>query len=396
MANLGCPEEMEAQLVDSSTQLGLATLPWSSITWSRARNQLSTATVVIAGASGGVECCGPIGTLFPWTTMIRIERNGSIVWDGPVTGWSTAEDGTVTVRASDRFILQKKRIIGAHEVFTASTPNNIIRTLLADAHLGNLAYDPYTFTVVSAGAEDEQLTREYKVESGQYIFDAISEVCDNSTTGYYCQVGSNLYVYEPTARFGCGVAGSGNEPKLGPTTTIGRPTVDVEGSDMATDVYELAAGQGAQGFPLIVINSQFAGVFIPIGRLYKSDVSTTTASSSDLSLMAGRLAVENACPAVTVERLRLAPTFGAPGMTPDLANLLPGQHCTIDYETECAFAVPVAQYFEAAGVGSYLTTASVKYARLDLLEFSVQRSQNSGIEETVMGSFRPVVPNYTP
>ncbi len=89
MATLAHPEEYEAIIVNSRTQLSMLHLPWSSITWQRVKNEVSVGQVTVAQANGGIECCGVIGGLFPWVQTLRIERNGEAVWDGPITGWST-------------------------------------------------------------------------------------------------------------------------------------------------------------------------------------------------------------------------------------------------------------------------------------------------------------------
>lgn len=399
MATIGCASEYEAAIVNSSTQIPIKYLPWSQIKWDRRRNQISMGEVTIAGTSGGIECCNWEGGLFPWSQMLRIERNGSVVWDGPVTGWTVSNDGSVTITANDRFILTQKREVATYRYYdgltNASTPNAIIRALVSDGNIGNIAYDPYTVTVVSASAEDERISREYLVERLDSIFACIDDIVQNTFTGYYCAVGSNVYVYEPTARFACGNVLGEPGLRIGEDTTIGRPSVTVDGLGMATTVYVGSSGQGVSGYPVIGVNSQFLGVYLS-SLLEKATGESRVGDSADGQRAAARLSVSSATPAVNIERIRVNENFGSPKLLADLSNLLPGAHVKIDYENTCAFNVVFAEYSETLGVSSYRTATSIQYARMDMLETTVVKTEGGGIEETMLISLRPTIPLTTP
>lgn len=395
MASLSCPSEYEAVIVDSLTQLPLAYLPWASIKWDRRRNQISLATVVVAGVSGGIECCSFEEGLRGWSQMLRIERNGGVVWDGPIVGWSVSSgDGTLTIRAQDRFVLTQKRLVGVYRFLNAQTPNAIIQRLVSDAAIGNPTYDPYTLTVVSAGAEDERLTREYRVERVERVFDCIDEICQNSTTGYFSTLAGSTYVYEPTARVACGNVLAGGCLRLSEETTVGKPGVDVDCLGQITRFYAAASGQGVSGYPQIVVNNDFSGVYLS-SLLEKGSAESRVGATADLTLLAARGAAENATPATTLERIRVNENFGSPMMLANLANLIPGAQVRIDFDGTCAFNVPFVEYSEAAGVSSHRSASSIAYARIDMIEFSVTRDGN-GISEDVDLSLRPTIPTVTP
>lgn len=385
MATIGTCEEYEAFIVASGTQIPLVTLPWSQISWGRLRSDISTASVIVSPQNGGVECCGAIGGLEPWDQMLRIERNGAIVWDGPVTGWRE-EAGTLKVRAMDRFCVSKKRYVGSHLNLVNSDPVAIIASLIASAAIGNPAYDIYSLTAAYSSASTETVSREYFVERLDTVYDAIREVVSATTKGFFTCYRDTVYLYEPQM---AALVGANAPLVLSEQTMIGRPTVDVEGFGMATKAYVGGSSVGVPGFPLIGNDATFLGTYVA-AFLETASAQSRTGSQADLNLMAKRLAAEAATPDATVERVRLSPNFGAVGFPADLSYLLPGVRVLLDFESTCAFNVPFVEYRETGGVASYATTSTIQYLRLDELEVSVTQSADGGLDETIMASFRTV------
>lgn len=386
MATLGTAEEYEAVLVDPLTQEPLVYLPWSKISWSRVRNDVSSARFTVSGEDGGVECCGPIGGLSPWNQMMRIERNGAIVWDGPVTGWSE-NNGVLDIRAYDRSILTQFRLVGEYIFLENTTPNAVLQALLTAAAIGVPAFDPYTLTVVSGGAEAEVITREYRVERLERVYDCMKEVVDATTTGFFTTIGSEIYLYEAEIRGLCHPS-VGESAVLSEQTTSGRPNIDVDGMTMATRGYAGGNGTGVTGFPLVGFSDEFEGVYTP-AVLEKASAESRTGNQTDLDLIASRIAAETATPSFTFERIRLNQNFGSDVMPADWSSLIPGIRVVVDFEDTCAFQVPMVEYYEIAGSPFFSSTETIQQARLDELEVSVSRAEGNGLDEIVMGSFRP-------
>lgn len=389
MATLGCVETYECSIVNSRTQLPLLYLPWSSIRWQRVKNEVSVASVTVAQANGGIECCGVIGGLFPWSQMLRIERNGEVVWDGPVTGWASPP-GTkdLTIRAHDRSALFFKRLLKIRRTLTAVTPYAAIRQVITDANIGNIAFDPYPITLATATPPAESVTRDYFVERLDRVYDVVRELTQNTVTGFFTTVAGTVYLDELTIADFLGRAYANKAPKISDATTLGPPGVDVDGLGMATVTYAGGAGQGVNGFPLIFSNNGNLNVFLS-STLEKA--SAEDRAVTDLSLIAGRAAASSLAPSLTLEQIALGPDFGSEFMNADLSNLLPGAQFDVDYEETCALRLPVSEYREVAGVPGVAYAVEVPALRMDQLDVEVGRGSGGGIAETLKASCRPIL-----
>ena len=157
MSSIGTPDEYIVQLVNGLTDVVLYEFPWSQITWSRVRNDVSSATVTVPAEDGGIECCRSFGMLKPWEQLLVIYRNGARVWDGPVIGWSRPAikqggDGRLTIRALDRFAITYKRLCGADRT-AKEDPGSLFYNILNQANIGNLGFGPpYIYTLPSSGS----------------------------------------------------------------------------------------------------------------------------------------------------------------------------------------------------------------------------------------------------
>lgn len=408
MATLCEPDDYEAFIVNSATQETMVQLPWSDIKWGRQRCAITDGSVTVPFGSGGIECCKYIAGLFPWSQMLRIERNGSKVWDGPVMSWKTDPQGNFTLSARDRWILTTKRRVGAPYLGggTPAPPFDVIQSLLTGASVGT-AVDPYSFLLhplSSVLRKTETILREYRVERLEPISSAIDEICANTFTGFFTMVNENYWLHETPVRngvsaagvlFGPGPAGQGSSYRLAEDTMYGLPSVSVDGSNMATYAYVGGAGQGVNGYPLIGLVSRWYQIYLQ-SVLEEATTSSRSGSLIDLTLAAGRLAVDSATPGVTIEQVKLRPSFGAPLMNADLSNLLPGQQVEIDFEETCAFNVPFVEYGgdtdpDTGGPPYYRQSNSITAARIDKIEFNVSRPQGGGITEEVQLSLRPTV-----
>lgn len=389
MAFLGTPIEYEAVICESLTGTTVKHLDWSSISWGRARNEITQADVTIPYEDGGKLACGILSTTRGWNFMLRIERDGYTVWDGPITGMHRDEQGNVTVRAHDRFAIAYKRLIRVHRSYPLAdnkSPWNIIQELVSDALIGNITYDPYPISVVAGTGVLEAVGREYFPDRLERIYDVIQELIDSTHSAFFTQITTDCRLSEYDIRHDIPF------PRLilNEKTTIGVPAVDIDWLDQATNIYAGGSAEGIAGFPQIATATPYVGVYVN-GLLEKSAGSTQSGDNTDLGYLATRLAVEAASGSLTVERLRLSPSFGCPEMMPDLSNLLPGVFCVVDFDETCAFDQPFTQYTETDITGYGLTATSVQAVRLDTLEVKVTSSRE-GVDEQVLGSFRPVIP----
>lgn len=429
MARLGVPQEYNAVICDAMTEEPLVYLPWSSINWQRVRNRLSIASVFVADSDGGIECCGSMGGLRPWNQMLRIERDGEFVWDGPLTSWgrsSITHRGTTkhgyTLGAHDRFALASRRLVGGDITATVSTSTGaLFRQLLVDGALGTVN-DPYQFNVpalaeflntqevnAATGVPGQfagiSVDREYRIARMERVMDCISELADLGVITFTQQVG-RLWVNEVTLREHLGPRGL--RPVLGEATTIGIPGVQVDGLGVTTVAYAGSQGQGKYGFPTITTCDIFQGVYVQgtlelgVAVLRGSWESGGVSYSAPIDVASAVVAARAATPTLTIEQTALAPAFNA-----DIADLVPGVVMDLAYSETCAFGVPFVgitpefRYWYTRDIGgmifidlsSYLLTPTytpeIRAARLEQLDVNVVVDDDGAWSEQVMASLTP-------
>lgn len=410
---IGKPEEYVARIVDSATQEHLVDLPWSQIKWQRVESDSSEGSVFIAEDDGGIECCGEIGGLMPWSQMLQIERDGRSVWDGPILGWGrpgiTQPDSPrgVTIRARDRFWLSVKRNVGFNITGT-QTPAYVFFHLLNGAGFGG-GLDPFPFAVPAATAflaTSDKVDREYKVDRLERVYDCVKELVEKGQI-FFTMVNNTLYVNEPAVRGLLG--GAGVRPKLSDETVVGIPGIDVDGSNQITTAYGGASSEGKNGFPVVSTQTPFAGVYqnsllegsINVDRSQVANPLILGSETSSLDIDTAVFAARNASPAFTMEQLRLSPALEV-----DIMDLLPGVVFDIDFESTCAFNVPFmgvepiyrywytqpvgpGQFFDVyAWMATPVYSDTVAMARLSQLDVTVTKS-SSGWEEEILASLGP-------
>lgn len=433
MGFIGTPSEYNAIITDAMTLEPLVYLPWSMGKWQRARSRISQADVFVAQEDGGIETTRAI-KLEPWNQLLRIERDGEFVWDGPITSWSSptrsapGQKPGFTLRAHDRAALTMKRVVGSD--INASIRTNIatlFRDLLISGDLGT-AVDPYTFNVPAAsefmstysynagGTEytysSMAVDREYRVSRLERLFDVLTELAELGLITFV-QVVDKMWVNEITLRNLLGDAFA--RPVLSEATVLSTPGVEVDGLGMANKVYAGTQGQGKAGFPTVADCTFFASTYVDgtleMGFASPRSGQTDEASStysSPLSVAAAAEAARAAAPTVTIEQVPLAPTFGSPAMESSLANLVPGVIFGMNFSETSRFNVPFVgvnpeyRYWYTASIFGVPPTPEPRYAymftpvssaaidqvRLEQLDVSFS-SEKGSIVEDVSASLVP-------
>jgi hypothetical protein len=420
MATIGGPDEYEAFLTNGLTGQVIYRWPWSMIRWSRSRNEVSTAAVTIAAEDGGIECCRSFGGLVGWEQLISIERNGSVVWDGPVTGWSrpsgkSGGNGSFTVRAHDRFALTMKRLISLTRA-GLSDPGALFYNLLNDAGIGTLSGSPFAYTLPASG--DFLLKPANKVDSSviverlERVYDAVAALVAQNAISY-SQVCDTLWPDETVVRDLLGPYGV--RPKLSEDVVIDIPGVEVDALNLATVAYGGALGQGTAGSAVISTQLPFYGVYssstLHTGQQFDRPAEVNPLVAADgyvtqLDVATEVLAAESATPAFTIEQVRVSCDFGSTEMNEDLSNLIPGAIIDIDFEDTCAFNEPFVGtrdeylYWYTSGtdpeptldVYSWMarpvSSATIHAARLERIDVTVSMTED-GIEEEFLVSLTP-------
>jgi hypothetical protein len=176
VAELGCAQDYAVAFHDRTGAVPVGTaLEPTSVAWGRVLDDTSDAQAVVDLASP--ECCETLSSVRTWCNDMSLYRDGSLVWQGPVTEIEYVGD-QVTISAKDVTAWLARRVIHTAMDFTTATGSgpadlaSIAEALVRDAFApddpGVLAY----LTVTLAGILGE---RAYDVNQG-YTGDELREL----------------------------------------------------------------------------------------------------------------------------------------------------------------------------------------------------------------------------
>lgn len=128
-SQLGCAQSYSAaihwrggaQVFVPANQIGSAL---TAVTWDRRLIEVSTGQVVIAKQSLTADCCGLLGSVFPWCHELTIYRESTLVWQGPVSVVTEDQD-TLTVAALD-IASWLARLVNTHSLNHPTTAVDIV------------------------------------------------------------------------------------------------------------------------------------------------------------------------------------------------------------------------------------------------------------------------------
>lgn len=399
MGTLGSGE-YEVFVRDSTTEFPLFSLDHSSLQWQRVRSAVSVGSVVVPQLNVN---CENLNRLRGWDQLMSIERDGEIVWDGPIMGWSVSPEGDVTIDAKDRWAEAGRRYIGLDRDYTGTptAAGTIVNNLLADALLGNVSYDPYAMSIPSfltsnlgalvTGINANQPKVAYKVAELKKVADALDEL-----GVFYTMLGSqliNVFANVDATGYWSGLY-SGvpwDSPVLGEATTFGAPPIKVDYSELANVFFEGQDVQGLNGFPVITNSEDTYGRPLTHvhGRLEGAKANSTLPAFAQPTVGNPPPFPQDAInPNITIEKIRLAPEFGSRTFRDDLSLLIPGMTAWVDFENTCGFNVPwLEQMLGLFLPGDLRANAAITQVRLQQLDVEVSADG----DEKVLGSFIPVL-----
>lgn len=259
---LGCAEEYTVLLTARDLETYAAEIRWSELSFSRVLDDISEAEVTIPDVFGGLRCNVELGgVVTPWRFGIRIERNGSEVWSGPITNVERpVRDGAgsdyVTVTASDKMAWGLKRTTPDFLSYEDADAGTVFKGVL-DA---GMAPDNVHNLVCPEFATGYTMTREVVPLDFEYTFDILSELADSAVD--YFMIGGELAVYD-AVDFGWWVLRDGVRRRLAPTDDpygryifglftdgafVARPGYSIDGFAQTNNVYVPGADSGEAGF----------------------------------------------------------------------------------------------------------------------------------------------------
>lgn len=305
IVELGCAEEYTVIVTARDLVTYAAELSWSLISWSRVLDEVSTASVTVPDVFGGLRCNIEFGdTIVPWRFGLRIERNGSEVWSGPITSITRPErDGAgtdyVEIMASDIMMWMAKRTTTASQLYTDRDGGVVFKGVLDDATQFDNLFDLRCPTFATGFT----MTREILALDFEYSLDILSELA-NSAVDYFV-LGKELVVYD-VSDAGWFVLRDGVKTRIAATDDpfgryiyglftddayVARPGFTIDGMSQANNVFVPGADSGEAGFRLYW---QASNVDLNYGLLSHVDVSSLYRPSSDGPIIADAVFQEQA------------------------------------------------------------------------------------------------------
>lgn len=456
MGQLGTAYEYNVIIADALSLEPLAYLPWTSINWQRSRNRITSADAFIAIEDLGVYQNGKplVSSLRSWNQLLRIERNGAIVWDGPLVGWGFTSKRLrgqdkfgLSLKAMDRWIISQKLLIGGDMTFLGSGTGaywplppaplpipwgpfgggNVAYMLMYSAGLFDSPTQlPYPITLPAladfpsglgrkpSGATGGNwpcmpMEREWRTSRLERLSTALDEL---SGFGYlsYAQVVDKLWVNDETIRNTLGPRGS--RPVLSEQTALSTLGLNVDALEQINTAYTGRQGTGKSGFAAVtaadilpftsVVGLLEDGIVLD-NAFDRADNTDGAYYPTNADMQAQVHLYRRGVPAITIEQIPLAASFGSDTMKDDLSNLLPGVIVDLDFPEQAGLEIPFLDvilvdrlwcfdYSQSSNlIGSLLTPVyetTITKARMEQIDFSVT-ADNGGPVEEVRASLVP-------
>jgi len=347
-------------------------------------DEVSTATVTVPDVFGGLRCNIELGdAIVPWRFGLRIERNGSEVWSGPITSITRpTRDGAgadyVEIMASDIMIWMAKRTTTASQLYTDQDGGTVFKGVIEDG----VSFDNLFDLQCPEFTTGYTMTREILALDFEYTLDVLTELADSAVD--YFVYGKELVVYD-VATPGWFVQRDGVKTRIAPTIDpfgryiyglftdeayISRPGFTIDGMSQANNVLIPGADSGEAGFRLYW---QASDVDLNYGLLSYVDVNPLYRPSSDGPIVEDAVFQERA-DSVLALRAQSIVVFSGGALSPSapvtIDGLLPGSLWAID--------------LAEVGVGRLLDAQRLK--RVDV-EVSVS---SGGIVERVSPTLIPI------
>jgi len=275
-------------------------LRWSQITWSRVLDEISEATVVVPDRFFGPNCLIELGgSLIPWRFGIRIERNGELVWSGPIVNISRpVRDGVgqdyIAITAQDKMTWMRKRLFPSFRSYTNVDAGEIFQQSVLDGTAADnffgLFCPPFTTNLT--------MTREIVPLDLEYVSSVLDDLASSAVDWFV--IGDDLAVYDRGSPAGWYVQRAGQKFRLAPTPDsegrylygvftdnawIERPGYELDGESQANDVYIAGAESGPDGFGALWTSSDVDPLdgllsYVDVNPLYRPQVAVEKNNSN--------------------------------------------------------------------------------------------------------------------
>jgi hypothetical protein len=262
---LGCADEYTVIITARDLETYAAQVDFSSLNWSRVLDEISEASVVVPDIFGGLRCNIELGSsIVPWRFGLRIERNGQLVWAGPITTIERPErDGGgadfVTISAQDKMAWMTRRTSSNTLNYVDKDAGYVFKDLIEEATTLDNLFNLYCPDFVTGYT----MTRDVIPLDFEYIGDILDDLARSAVD--YFVIGTDLAVQNQSGGYPAGwyVNDGTTTRRLYPTPDdfgryffglftddayVKRPGYVIDGLSQANDVYVPGADSGEAGF----------------------------------------------------------------------------------------------------------------------------------------------------
>lgn len=415
MGAIGAPEEYIVLLEDAGVVFSspfflnpmtaypddggvLHEVPFSSLTYGRVTNNISTATVTVPNDEYGKTLC-PY-PLHGWDQAVAIYRNGLLVWRGFLMGWRRTSSGQVQLSArdvlaiGDRWMSLSDVVATDQELWSAVSDYIEAVGVTMHATLPMFIMDP--LNMHPGGTSDISITKTFVGADARTLTSVFEELASEYNLFY--SAGPDGVHYDKR-EFYFGTAA----PVLNTHSVLNVPVVVVDCSGVAGMLFALSDNAGIGGYRTIEDASMTEQVGIDaystqfnLGEGVEPD---PRAVGNELTIAVTRKAVETLVPKTTIEALKLATTFGSTDNFKsgadefrgfrDFNDLRPGMVARWGFEEDCLSEVPITSPIDPTAKTGFYRTSRIVAVELVQLDVSVNRADD-GLAEVISASFVPI------
>jgi len=262
---IGCLEEYTVIITGRDLESFAAELKFSELTWTRSLDEISSCTVTVPDRLGGLRCVIELGgALVPWRFGIRIERNGQLVWTGPITGVTRNPrggpgDDSITIRAQDKMAWMKKRVPTDYQLYTLVDAGTVFKEVLEQGTAQDNVFNLECPSFVTGWT----VTREIVPTDFEYVSDTLDDLAKSAVDWF--MFAGNLVVLESPGGIGEAwvTIRNGQKVQFAPTQAscgryvfglftddawTTRPGYDFDGDSQANVIYVPGGDFGEAGF----------------------------------------------------------------------------------------------------------------------------------------------------
>ena len=190
MSELGLGREYTVAVTPRDGFGNIGFLDAATINWGRELNDSSSATIKVGLSGGNDECCALAASLRTWGHQIRISRNGTLVWEGPIVHLEYGRDELV-VSARDVTAWLGRRVVKTVLDFRAGEDlAEIARQLIEH---GFQRDDPNVLTYMQVQMSNIQGERYYGLYEPKYILDELNELARTGVD--YTAIGRRIAIF---------------------------------------------------------------------------------------------------------------------------------------------------------------------------------------------------------